>query len=588
MIDVSNLRPRQLLPLGLLTCAFLCVLGLAGGARQEPADFTFNNGNEVSSLDPATLTGLAGGRIARAIFEGLIVFHPSTLAPLPGSAESWDLSPDGCTYTFHMQRGASWSNGDPLTAHDFVYSFRRLLDPLTAANYAYLLWYVKGARAYTSEVGADGGARNEFSSVGIHAADDHTLVIELNSPTPFFLDLVTFYALCPVNRRSIEAAQARWPGSWELEWLRPENIVTNGPFRIVERRVNDRIRLVKSENYWDADNVAMRSIDVLAVEQETTMLNMYLSGDLDFSERINPALAREMLPREDFLPRPYLGTYFYRLNTTRPPFDDVRVRRALYLSLPRETICEQVMGMGQIPAYSLVPTILKGFGDAPAQTNDLDRARELLRAAGFGDGDGDASFPPIEIHYNNSESHSAIAQVVAAAWRDALGIKVKLRNEEWKVFLDTQNSLGYDVSRSSWISDYADPSSFIDVFLSAGENNRTGWNDAEYDHLVTLASVERDAQRRVGQLQDAQAILMRECPILPIFYYVHQNVVAPRLGGFHHNALDAHFPKFLYWMDDAELARKRAAQPADWTLVAPHGPASGLYSPLQQRRRSAR
>jgi len=586
MIDVSELRLRQVLPLGLLAGAFVAVLGLARGARRVPADFTFNNGNEVTSLDPATLTGLPGGRVARAIFEGLVVSHPRTLEPLPGAAESWEISTDALTYTFRMRHAARWSNGAPLTAHDFVYSFERFLNPLTAANYAYLLWYVKGARAYTSDVDVDGQARHDFSSVGIRAPDEYTLEIELDAPTPFFLDLLTFYTLCPVNRRSIEEARARWPERWELEWLRPENIVTNGPFRIIERRVNDRIRLVKSDSYWDAKNVAMRSIDVLAVEQEATMLNMYLTGDLDFTERINPALAREMLPREDFVPLPYLGTYFYRLNTTRPPFDDVRVRRALHLSLPREEICEQVLGVGQIPAFSLIPPILEGFEGASAGQPDLSRARALLVEAGYGE--GGTPFPTIEIHYNTSEAHSAIAQVVAAAWRDALGINVKLRNEEWKVFLDSQNNLRFDVSRSSWLSDYADPSSFTDVFVSAGENNRTGWSNPEYDRLVALAARERDPQRRMGQLRDAESILMRECPILPIYFYVHQNVVAPRLGGFHHNVLDAHFPKFLYWMDDAELAEKRRAQPADWTRAPAHGPRAGLYSPAQQHERSAR
>ncbi len=560
-------------------------VALVSGARLTPADFTFNNGTEVTTLDPATVTGVPEGRVLRAIFEGLVVKHPKTLAPEPGMAESWEVSPDGLTYTFHIRDDALWSNGDPVTAADFHYSFERFLNPKTAAYYAYQLWYVRGAKAYTTEISPLGEPLNDFSSVGISVLDPLTLQVELQSPTPFFLDLMGFYPLFPVSRKNIESAQARWPDSWEIRWLRPENIVTNGPYRVLHRRVNDRIRLVKNETYWDADNVAFETIDVLAIEQDATMLNVYLTGGADSIDRVNTNVVKEMMAREDFTPVPYLGTYFYRVNTTKPPYDDVRVREALSLTIPRAQIADDIMKMGQVPAYGLVPPGLPGYQGAECRQEDSQRAQALLAEAGYPDGEG---FPPIEIHYNTSEAHGQIAQVIALAWQRELGIRAKLRNEEWKVYLDTQNTLRFDVSRSAWIGDYTDPNTFSDMFVTGGENNKTGWGNAEYDRLIALAAATVDVDERLAHLRAAEAILVAELPILPIYYYVTQNAVAPRLGGFFENIQDEHFPKHWYWMDDDELAAKRARYTDDVEIVDPHGPAEGLYSPAEQRRRSAR
>ncbi len=579
-------RLRGAAPFVLLASLFAAALGLASGARLEPADFTFNNGTEVTTLDPATVTGIPEGRVIRAIFEGLVVKDPKTLEPLPGAAESWEISADGLTYTFHIREGARWTNTDPLTAHDFVYSFERFLDPRTGAYYAYQLWYVEGARAYTRSVTPDGEPALSFDTVAIHAPDDHTLVLRLEAPTPFFLDLMGFYPLFPVNRRNIEEARESWPETWTLEWLRPENIVTNGPFQVAERRVNDRIRLVKSPSYWDADHVAFGSIDVLAIEQDSTMLNVYLTGGADFIDRVNTSVVPQLMPREDFNPVPYLGAYFFRVNTKKPPFDDKRVRRALALTIPRNDICTNVMRMGQVPAYSLVPPGIEGYASAEMPRGSADEARRLLVEAGYGP--SGKAFPPVEIHYNTSEAHSSIAQVIALAWSQELGIQAKLRNEEWKVYLDTQNTLRFDVSRSAWIGDYADPNTYSDLFVTGGENNKTGWGDPEYDRLIDAATREFDKAARMELLRQAEAILVDELPILPVYFYVTQNVVAPRLGGFFGNALDEHFPKHWYWMDDNELAHRRATQPAEWQLVDAHGPADGLYSPAQEAEREAR
>ncbi|MDA1266893.1 MAG: peptide ABC transporter substrate-binding protein, partial [Planctomycetota bacterium] len=473
-----------------------------------------------------------------------------------------------------------WSNGDPVTAEDFVFSFRRFLDPETASKYAYQLWYVRGARAFTE-------GKGPWEDVGIRKTASHTLELELESPTPFFLDLVGFYPLFPVNRRNIEEAKADYPDDWELKWLQPDRLVTNGPYRVASRRVNDRIRLVKNETYWDADNVAFDTIDVTAIEKESTMLNFYLTGQASYIDRVSTNVVQELLPREDFTPAPYLGSYFYRVNVTKPPFDDKRVRRALWLTIPRETICVKIEKKGEVPADSLVPP-MSGYTKAVAAAGSADEARALMAEAGFGP--GGKSMPTLEIHYNTSDAHRDIAEVIAESWNKELGINAKLLNQEWKVYLDTQNNLGYDVSRSAWIGDYSDPNTFLDMFVTGGGNNKTGYSNPEYDQLIADAARELDMQKRAVILQRAEEILMDELPILPIYYYVTKNVVDARLGGFFENVQDEHFPKFWYWMDDEELAAKRAQYPDDGRHehVRSHGPPEGKYSPNQLRERKNR
>jgi len=585
---------RQLAPLLMLGGVLWAAVRVAGSAQLEPADFVYNNATEVSTLDPATVTGVPEGRVLRAIFEGLTTKHPQTLDALPGSAESWDISEDGLVYTFHIRSDGRWSNGDPVTAHDFVYSWERVLNPLTGADYAYQLWYVRGARAYTTEVDEDGNPIHPFDSVGIIARDDATLEVTLTAPTPFFLDLMAFYPLFPVNRRNIEDAKRRWPDSWELEWLQPHNIVTNGPYRIGYRRVNDRIRLVKDEGYWDAENVAMRTIDVLAIEQGITGLNVYLTGGSHWQTSIPPLLVPDLEGRRDFAPVPYLGVYFYRINTTRPPLDNAQVRRALALTIDREAITGKIMKKGEVPAYGYVPPGISGYEGATARMPELDaggfaaraeEARSLLAEAGYGP--SGKPFPTIEIHYNTLEAHRDIAELIADDWKRELGISAKLLNQEWKVYLDTQSNLGYDVSRSAWIGDYSDANTFLDMFVTGGENNKTGWGHPEYDRLIAAAATELDTARRAALLQDAEQLLLDELPILPIYYYVTQNIVSPRLGGFFENIRDEHYPKFLYWMDDSELALKLGVEPGHPDVISASGPRAGLYSEAQVRERGS-
>lgn len=580
---------RQLVPLALLLAAGYGAARVVQSAQFEPADFTFINGTEVATLDPATVTGVPEGRVLRAIFEGLTVKHPLTLEALPGMADRWEKSEDGLRYSFHIREGAQWTNGDPVTAHDFTYSWERFLNPLTAAEYAYQLWYVKNARAYSTTVNEDGSPALPWESVGIRAVSDQVLEIELEAPTSFFLQLTAFYPLYPVNRRNIEEAQERYPDDWQFRWLQPENLVTNGPYCIADRRVNDRIRLVKNESYWDADSVAFDSIDVLAVEQYMTNLNLYLQGDADWINYIPNQLIPRLLEREDFEPGPYFGSYFYRVNVTKPPFDDARVRRALALCIDRKSICEKITKSGQTPYFAYVPPMpghqaqqMQRPGaeleDEEGFSADIEEAKRLIIEAGYGP-EG-APFPTIEIHYNTSETHRDIAEVISDSWKRNLGVNTKLLNQEWKVYLDTQRSLDYDVSRSAWIGDYLDPNTFMDLFVTDGENNKTGWGDPRYDELIAKASQESDDGLRSELLMEAERLLMEELPILPIYAYSTQNIVNPRLGGFEANFLDEQFPKWWYWRSDAELDAWRVRRNTlglEGTPVTAPGPSAGKY-----------
>ncbi len=586
---------RQGLALALLLPLGFALVSLARRARLARADFVYDNGSEVATLDPATISAQADGRVAMALFEGLTVKDPATLAPLPGVAESWELAPDGVTWTFRL-RAARWSNGDALDAADFLWSWRRLLEPETAAPYAYLLHCVRGAEAYARAAPDEREARAR--ELGLHAPDARTLVVELARPTAHFLALTSFHPLFPVHRRSYEHYRARFPERWASEWIRPGQLVSNGPFTLRERRVNDRLRLLKNPEYWDADAVAFRSLDVLALEHVGTALNLYLAGEVDWIDRVPTQLVPRLLAREDFAPAPYLATYFYRVNTTRAPYDDARVRRALALAIDRRALCAAVVQRGEQPCWSLTPPGLAGYarpalphaaddedGAAAALARDRAEARALLAEAGFGP---THPFPVLALHFNTSEAHRDIAEVIAADWRRTLGIEVQLVNQERKGALDAQQNLRYDVSRSSWIGDYADPENFLTVFRGGGENNRTGWSNARYDALLDEAARERDQARRLALLAAAERILLDELPILPIYSYVSQNLVNPRLGGFHANVQDEHAPKFWYWKSDAELAAERAARGGRAERVPAPGPAQGLVAPARSARRGPR
>lgn len=589
-------------------------------SRLPPADFSFCNESEVASVDPALTTGIPEARIVYSLFEGLCRPRPDNTLPEPGVAEKWEISNDGLTYTFHLRKDAVWSNGQPVTAHDFHYAWRRLLDPLTASRYSYQAWYIVNAKRYTmgggelapgtaievelvppegapntvrgellhgklvrSEitdeekkdeqtagrkrvyvVDLDGNERRfqaaskdyalkpgaercrqvllDFREVGVKVLDDHTLQVKLNNRTPYFLDLTAFHALAPVNQACLEKYGSP-------AWTQPDHIVTNGAFRLVTRRLRDRIRLARSDNYWDREHVKLNVIDALSIEDRTTALNLYMTGMIDWVTVPPAEVIREFMKqhpkRNDYNSAPQLTTYYFMLNMTRPPLDDKRVRQALSLATDRAEITRVATGGGEVPALSLVPSSMPHYKIQPCLPFNPEAARKSLAEAGFPGGKG---FPKLEILYNNDQQHQAIAELLRKQWQSNLGITASLRSEEWASFQDSQQQMKYLVARRAWVGDYVDPNTYLDMFVTGGENNCTGYASPQYDKLIADAAREPDKAKRTEIMQSAERLLMDELPIIPIYYYVSRNVVRPRVRGFYNNLQDLH-PLSAIWID---------------------------------------
>lgn len=516
--------------LGLLMLALLA-LTACGGEKKEGMTLRFNNGTDPQTLDPAIMTGQPEGRIALQIFEGLTVYNPETLEPAPGVAERWEMSRDGKTYTFYLRTNAVWSDGVPVTAETFRYSFLRTLAPATAAEYAYHLWVIKNAEAYTR------GQTNP-EAVGIDVVDTHTLRIRLEAPTAFFLDLTSFHSYLPVPQHKVEAFGNRW--------TRPENIACNGPFVLKEWKSKSHVKMAKNPAYWDKDRVKLNTLYFYAYEEPATALEMFLNHELDWVDSVPTERIEAMKKHPDFQSSPYLGTYFYNLNVTDPVLKDVRVRRALSLSIDRESICEYVLKLGQIPAYGFVPAFMPGYVSPVKPQKDAALAKKLLAEAGYPDGKG---FPALTILYNTMEDHKKIAEALQRMWMENLGIQVSLENQEWKVYLQRTQTLDYQIARRGWIADYQDPNTFLDMFVSGGGNNQTGWSNVRYDQLIRSAGVELNPKKRQELFYQAEKLLMDDCPIIPLYTYVRATMRSSKIHGVYPNTRDIH-PLKEVWIEE--------------------------------------
>lgn len=500
------------------------------------ADLVFLNGAEPESLDPAVITGQPEGRLANALFEGLTANNAAGEA-VPGVAERWDISPDGRTYIFHLRSSARWSNGEPVVAEDFVRSWQRTLAPETASEYAYQLYYIKNGKPYNE------GKLSDFSQVGVRSLDAHLLEVTLENPTPYFVDLCAFTTLLPVHVKTIEREGD--------DWTKPGKLVCNGAYRLSSWRINDRIRLEKNPFYWNSNSVRLAAIDVLPISKPNTAYNFYASGqaDLIMDKGLVPtALMGELRKRPDFHSAPFLGTYFLRFNCTKPPFNDARVRLAFSMVLDKERIVQKITRAGELPASGIVPPGMNDYRSIAGLSKDCQRAQELLAEAGFAGGKG---FPLVNYLYSEGQLNEDIAVEIQAMFRDALGITINLHRQEWKVYLRSMSNLDYDICRASWVGDYKDPNTFLDMFVTGGGNNRTGWSNKRYDELIAAAAMEMDAAKRLELLaQSEELLIVHEAPICPIYYYVGIQIYdANKLGGIEANLLDEHPLKAIYRKD---------------------------------------
>jgi oligopeptide transport system substrate-binding protein len=510
-----------------------------GDAAADAGILLLGNGAEPKGLDPHRVTGVTENKIISALTEGLIAYHPSDdNIPEPGVAQSWEANADASEWTFHLRPDARWSNGDAVTAHDFVYSYQRMLSPDLAAEYAQMLFVMHNAEAYYR------GEVTDFSQVGVAADGDHTLRIRLIGPTPFFLSMLTHYSWFPVHPPTIE----RHGGPVDLggQWTLAGNHVGNGAYQLTEWRPNQYIKVEANPYYWDRDRLQINTIYFFPIEDDNTEQRMFNSGRLHLTSTVPtndiPALKRANSPhlRID----PYLGTYFYRFNVTRPPLDNPKVREALTLAIDRQAIVDKVALGDQQPATAFVPPGFSHYESPVKIGYDPERARQLLAEAGYPDGRG---FPQLYLLFNTSEGHRKIAEAVVAMWNSTLNIRMQLENKEWKVYLDAQSHLDYDISRSGWIGDYMDPITFLEMFTTGNGNNDTGWTNPEYDRLIELGFRSTSAADHLAALQAAEAILLTELPIAPLYFYTRIYQISPRLRGWNPKLLDNRSYKYLYF-----------------------------------------
>lgn len=512
----------------------LAALALTGcGAARDRADLVFINGVEPESLDPAIISGQPEGRLVMALFEGL-TSRDGTGRIGPGMAERWDVSADGLEHTFHIRQTARWSNGDPVTAHDFARSWERTLNPLTTSPYSELLFAIEGAEAYAS------GKAGDFSRVGVTALDGRTLRVRLRAPTPYFLELCAFQTHYPVHMPSIERHG--------IDWIKPGKLVSNGAYRLVEWRINDRIRLEANPHYWRAGSVRLKTVEALPISQATTAFNFYSTGVADLTLDkgvVPPMLLDELRKRPDCHIAPILATYFYRFNVTRKPFDDVRVRRAFAMALDKQFIVRRITRNNEPPAGSFTPPGIRGYDPPRGLPHDPQAARGLLAEAGH---PGGAGFPPVGLLFNSTEQDEEIAVAVQDMLRRELGVRVELRRQEWKVYLNSLNRLDFDMARSTWVADYPDPNTFLDCFVTGRGNNRTGWGNARYDALLDEANRTLDPAARFALMRRAEEILVEgDVPIAPAYHYVSVKLYDPnRIGGIVMNPIDEYPIREMY------------------------------------------
>jgi oligopeptide transport system substrate-binding protein len=664
------------------------------GKTEAPSEnvLRYISGSEPESLDPAIPTGQPEARVLMALYDSLVEYHPKTMESMPGIAESWEIAPDATEYIFNLRKNATFSNGDPVTAHDFVYTFRRALDPDLAAKNAYLAYYIKysegfnGKRVFVRKpdgsfllkkdfeeagpsaaepVAADNfGADTEFhrfldmperltlpgseaertllfdgngklkaaaegaefitvsaEDLGVEAIDDHTLRIKLIQPAPFFIGLLGHQFFRVVHRGTIE--------KFGKDWVKPANIVTSGAFILKEHWPYDRIVVEKDPTYWDAEMVKLDRIEFYPLEEATTMMNLYKAGSVDaLYNHVPPAAWNDMIRqyKDEYLNFPEVAIEYYTVNVTRPPMDNLKVRKAFALAIDREALAKfrkttqslvDFTPEGIFPKYEEARTkvyseALKKQGSSleqwKARVFDPEEARRLMTEAGFpvrqsGDTFSCPSFPVVQVEllYNTSESNKAVAEFIQAQWKQNLGITLQLKNMEWKTFLNFRKELGYNgIARAGWVGDYMDPFTFLNLFYSENNDSSTGWSDPRFDKMLDDANKELDEMKRFEMLAEAEFFMMQDQPVIPLQTQATNWIKKPYVKGLYPNPGTLHPWKFVYierdpakWDRDvdnimkerdawvyAEIDRLMATQEAlkesKRSAAAPRGAGSGI------------
>lgn len=523
----------------------VCLAACSGASKPQERILHVGNRSELQDLDPHLCSGVAEFRALGALFEGLCTLDTETMEPLPGAAASWEVSPDGLVYTFHLQPEGRWSDGTPLRAEDFVFSWQRMLTPAMGAEYAYLLHCLKNGKAFNT------GEIKDFAEVGVEAVDPLTLRVTLERPTPYFLSMQIHFAWHPVPRHVIEKfgpVDAR--GS---AWTRTGNHVGNGPYRLRDWRPDEVLRCERNPSYWNAASLQNDGVYFYPISNEQQEERRFRQGELDLTYTV-PMHAIERYQREapeSIVIAPYLQTYFYRFNCSKPPFNDPRVRQAFGLALDREEVARNVVKAGEAAAYTFVPPGTAGYTATYRVSTDLARAQALLAEAGYPGGQG---LPPIDLLYNTSETDKLISEAVQRIWKEALGADVRLLNQEYRVYLSSMSNLDYGICRSTWLGDVLDPVNFLECFLTGEGNNRSGYTSPDYDQLIQQIYHEPDAAKRLALQQQAEQRLLEDAPITPLLHMTQKFLRSPEVDGIEPNLLG-----YIRWQDLRIVTNREAA-----------------------------
>jgi oligopeptide transport system substrate-binding protein len=531
------MRFRPWLPVLCLVSFFAA--GLVGCAKREtPVEegirtrtLLIGNQNEPATLDPQVVDAYTDQIILVALFEGLTVLDEKTSRALPGVAERWEVSPEGLVYTFHLRANARWSNGDPVTAGDFAFSFQRILTPAFGSTYSYMLWPIKNAERFNK------GELKDFSAVGVAAVDDRTLRVTLEHPTPYLPAMATHNTWMPVHRATLEKFGK--VDDRNNPWTRPGSIVTNGPFTLAEWTPNARLVVAKNPRYWDATHTWLERVVFFPTEKADTEDHNYRAGQVHVTydvpkSKLDVYRAQTPSPlRVD----PLLGLYFVNFNVTKPPFTDARVRRALALAIDGDALARRVFNGAVTPARSIVPPDCGGYTSPTRVPTDLGEARRLLAEAGF---PGGKNFPAVAVQVRNDEDQPRMMEAIQAMWLRELGIHVTIEPYEQKTLFQNEQTLAHTAGMLGWTADFADPITFLDIFRTGNGQNWTGWGSKDYDSLLDRAADTADPVARLALLQKAETILLTEMPAAPLVVRTRTYLIHPAVKNWEPSPLGLH------------------------------------------------
>lgn len=528
---------RALLVVGLLAAAAptLAALVPAGTALAEKQELVRNNGSEPSSLDPHKVESDVEFNIISDLFDGLVSVSPAGEIQ-PRLAAKWD-NKDNTVWTFHLRPGVTWSDGTAITAQDIVWSWQRLVSPATASPYAS---YPGNMHIVNAQDIAQG--KKTPDTLGVKALDDATLEVTLSQPNAAFLPMLAHPSLVPIDKVLVSR--------FGEKWTKPEHMVTSGAYKLSRWVVNERIVAERNPRYWDNAATVINKVTYLPISSEAADVNRYKAGEIDivFTLPINQFTQLKKTMGEQLNVSPQLATYYYEFNTTRPPFNDPRVRLALNMALDKDIIAEKVLGQGQRPAWLISQPDIGGVKlhnpDYASWPRDkrIAEAKKLLSEAGYND-----SHPLVfNLLYNTSESHQRVAIAASSMWKKNLGVEAKLQNQEWKTMLDTMHTHNFDAVRYAWIADYDDAATFLNNFRTGDSENTSQYSNPAYDEALRNAAKAPDVATRGKFYQQAEDLLGKDVPAVPVYHYVRTHLVKPWVGGFTPDKLGYYFTRDMY------------------------------------------